>query len=206
MLKWNMRSPENDWHLVWLGAGANVAGKFGIPHETLETALNRLQHHLSLRVLKGSSFWESPALTTEGIDYSKPPYLNAVWLIETKLSPEELLRELKQLEKESGREPRKKWESRPLDLDILFYDQLVIKSDVLTIPHPELHRREFVLRPLLEVGNPIHPIFNSKCSDLLKILESDSTLSSENGKEQKSNSTKLTAKKLSLRYSPSSES
>ena len=87
---------------------------------------------------------------------------------ETSLGPEALLKYLKQLEIELGREGNFRWGPRLIDLDILFYDDLVIDTPPLVIPHPRLHERAFVLVPLADVAPDIvHPVFEKKISALL---------------------------------------
>ena len=81
----------------------------------------------------------------------QPDFINAVVLLETTLSVFSLLIHLQTLEQQAGRVPSERWGPRVIDLDILLYGELVIKSDKLTIPHPDLGRREFVLYPLAEI-------------------------------------------------------
>lgn len=99
----------------------------------------------------------------------QPNYLNAAMIIHTHLSPQQLLSLLKRIEMEEGRVDQKKYASRTLDIDILFYDDLVLNSKEVTIPHPKLHLRKFALVPLAELGmNLIHPTLNKSIDELLK--------------------------------------
>jgi 2-amino-4-hydroxy-6-hydroxymethyldihydropteridine diphosphokinase len=85
-------------------------------------------------------------------------FLNQVWIAETTLSPEELLSKLKTVETLSGRRNREKWQPRPLDIDILFFDDRVVSAPGLKIPHPFIAERKFVLIPLAEVlSGMVHP-------------------------------------------------
>jgi len=94
-------------------------------------------------------------------------FLNACVLCKILMSPYELLAELKNIEKSLGRRKGKKWGPREIDLDILLYEDKILNSDVLTIPHPELHKRDFVLSPLAQIApNWIHPVMKTKISDL----------------------------------------
>ena len=103
---------------------------------------------------------KSPIYETEpwGVE-NQTCYLNMCIAVETELSPATLLATIHSIEKELGRERLVKWASRTIDIDILFYDQLVIESPDLTIPHPLLHQRSFVLDPLADIApNLMHPI------------------------------------------------
>ena len=101
-------------------------------------------------------------------------YLNAVALLETELDPYDLLDALNAIECETGRGPslqRTKWGPRTLDLDILLYDQRVISSDELVVPHPMMHERWFVLKPLVDLDpDAVHPVLEMTVSELLKYV------------------------------------
>ena len=98
-------------------------------------------------------------------------FFNAAAVIRTELSSRELLEQLSRIEAQRGRdhiEARIKWGPRPLDLDIIFYDQQVINEDDLTIPHPLMHERWFVLKPLCEiVPDWVHPILGQTVEQML---------------------------------------
>jgi 2-amino-4-hydroxy-6-hydroxymethyldihydropteridine diphosphokinase len=97
----------------------------------------------------------------------QPAFLNMALEAETGLAPEELLALLKKIEKDMGRQEMAG--GRPLDLDILLYDDITLNADALTIPHPLMHEREFVLGPLAELAEDlIHPVLKKKIGDLLK--------------------------------------
>lgn len=88
------------------------------------------------------------------------------------MTPLKLLKELKHIEKDMGRKPSFRYAPRPIDLDILLWESEVIKTRELTVPHPKLHLREFVLRPLSELNrNLIHPILKKNVGELLDIFE-----------------------------------
>jgi len=96
-----------------------------------------------------------------------------VILIETDLDPFDLLNLLLNIEKEMGRERKIRWGPRNIDLDIIFYDDLVINTDNLKIPHPDAHNRTFVMGPLSEIDPDfVHPVLNKKVKDIyLKLIE-----------------------------------
>jgi 2-amino-4-hydroxy-6-hydroxymethyldihydropteridine diphosphokinase len=94
--------------------------------------------------------------------------------VETKLNPEALLRILKDVEKEVGRKESTKWGPRIIDLDILLIDNIVLNDDDLKIPHPLMHERDFVLRPLCEIApNITHPLLKVSINGLLQQLQKD---------------------------------
>lgn len=82
----------------------------------------------------------------------QPDYVNACAIVETRLSPDALLAALQQLEMEMGKVKKRHWGERVIDLDLLLYDQQVVQTPNLTVPHPWLHQRDFVLIPLAEIA------------------------------------------------------
>lgn len=99
---------------------------------------------------------------------NQPYYLNAATKIETSLNPFDLLQYLKIIEKKLKRRTRVRWGVRTIDLDILLYQNLVLLHKDLCIPHPLLHKRKFVLRPLEEIApNVIHPLFKKNVHTIL---------------------------------------
>jgi 2-amino-4-hydroxy-6-hydroxymethyldihydropteridine diphosphokinase len=130
---------------AYIGLGANQ----GEPQEMLDAAV------AALRTLERSEFVaESPRYVTAPIDAPGPDYLNAVVAIDTELEPYGLLLHLLDLEIMLGRKRRgeKKNAPRKVDLDLLMMDDLILRSTPLTVPHPRLHERAFVLRPLLDLA------------------------------------------------------
>jgi 2-amino-4-hydroxy-6-hydroxymethyldihydropteridine diphosphokinase len=94
--------------------------------------------------------------------------LNQVLKVKTSLTPQELIDEILKIEKSLGRERQEKYGPRLIDIDILFFDNEVIKSKSLTIPHPQLHNRRFVLVPLNEIAPRfIHPVLKKSIAQLL---------------------------------------
>jgi 2-amino-4-hydroxy-6-hydroxymethyldihydropteridine diphosphokinase len=99
-------------------------------------------------------------------------FLNAVAELWTRLDPINLIQHLKAIESRIGRIERPRWHEREIDLDLLFYDDKVLRIPGLTIPHPELHKRAFVLVPMMEIApNFVHPAFERTVSDLFNSVE-----------------------------------
>ena len=132
-------------HSVYIGLGSNLEN----PRHQLHDAVHRLTSLPQTKVLAISSAYQSQPMGPQ----DQPDYLNAVACLDTKLEPSELLDQLQAIEAEQGRQrDGQRWGARTLDLDILLYDDLVMKTDRLTIPHIGVHEREFVLYPLNEIA------------------------------------------------------
>lgn len=132
-----------------LGLGSNLGDR----QENLRSGLRKICDVAGVRLIAVSSIYES-----EPIDCDGGPFLNAVALVETSLDPYALLDLAKKAERAAGR-TGSKGDARPLDIDILFYSDLVLNDSILTIPHPKVFERAFVVAPLREVcaglRNPI---------------------------------------------------
>jgi len=102
----------------------------------------------------------------------QPRFINMAVEIETGLYPRELLKILKNVERELGRKESFKLGPRSIDLDILLFEDIILKEDDLEIPHPLMHKRDFVLKPLCEIApDRIHPVLKKKICDLVQELE-----------------------------------
>jgi len=134
---------------VYLSLGSNVGDR----KANLEKALQLLSQWLDVEQV--SSLYQ-----TEPVGYTEqPPFLNAICRVETDLGPLQLLSLIKGIEASLGRVPSFPNAPRPIDVDILFYGDLVIETPELTIPHPGIEERAFVLIPLLEIApNLLHPV------------------------------------------------
>jgi 2-amino-4-hydroxy-6-hydroxymethyldihydropteridine diphosphokinase len=146
---------------VYLGLGTNLGNK----EANLRTAIHKLQERIGKQVSL-SSFYETAPWGFES-DHS---FLNAAIGLETSLSPIEILHITQEIEKELGRTKKSvngSYSDRLIDIDILLYDTLVLQTPELTIPHPLMTERDFVMNPLIEIaGNVIHPTRQKTLSEL----------------------------------------
>ncbi len=151
--------------VILIALGGNLASAAGPPAETLNRALARLEA-LGVKILSVSSFYETPAWP-EGAD---PPFVNAVAALKTALQPVELLDLLHGVETEFGRMRSVPNAPRTLDIDLLDHDGRVM-DDGITLPHPRLAGRSFVLVPLAEVAPGWrHPVSGQGAGELLAAL------------------------------------
>ena len=129
--------------IAYIGLGSNLGDR----KKNLTDAIQRLASRSPVTILDNSSIIE-----TDPVDYlDQPRFLNQVIVIETSLTPHDLLRELKQAEEDLGRIKSIPKGPRTIDLDILLYDDIILKTDDLTIPHPEIKNRKFILQHLIEL-------------------------------------------------------
>jgi 2-amino-4-hydroxy-6-hydroxymethyldihydropteridine diphosphokinase len=107
----------------------------------------------------------------------QPDFLNMAIELRTSLRPEMLMQQLLEIEKKMGRERKEKWGERIIDIDILLYENEVVNTDNLIIPHPEMHNRKFVLVPLMELHpQAVHPVLQKNISQLLALCTDDSAV------------------------------
>jgi 2-amino-4-hydroxy-6-hydroxymethyldihydropteridine diphosphokinase len=126
-----------------IGLGSNLGDRIA----NLRAALSLIEQS-GPEVIRRSSVWESAPVPPD-----QPAFLNAAAVLNTDHTPETLLDLLKEVEVTLGRRPGRRWGPRPVDLDVLFFDGLVVEGQQLRIPHPLIGERAFVLAPLLEVMN-----------------------------------------------------
>jgi 2-amino-4-hydroxy-6-hydroxymethyldihydropteridine diphosphokinase len=152
-------------HRVYIGIGSNLGERKANHRE----AITRLGELPGTRLVRASSFYES-----EPHGNAKTWFVNSVVEIQTELAPNDLLKRLKAIETLMGRKrvKGKRWGSRIIDLDILIYDHEIIQSRNLKIPHPQLHKRRFVLLPLCELAPQLtHASLGHTISRLLATTE-----------------------------------
>ncbi len=154
------------YHTVYLSIGSNLGDKKG----HLDFAVFALGREKGTSVTAKSSYKE-----TAPVGYLDQPYfLNAALRIRTILSPEELLAKVQAIELEDKRERELRWGPRTLDIDIIYYDDLIYQSDTLCIPHLRMHERNFVLSPLCEIApNVVHPILQKNTKMLREKLHKE---------------------------------
>jgi dihydroneopterin aldolase/2-amino-4-hydroxy-6-hydroxymethyldihydropteridine diphosphokinase len=154
---------ERGWHTAFLSLGSNMGDKKGF----LEYALMRLSQGRDCRVMKISDF-----LVTEPYGMvEQDDFLNACVELKTLLPPLELLHFMQEIELEAHRERTVRWGPRTLDLDLLFYDDIVMDSEELTLPHKEIQKRFFVLEPLCQIAPyKRHPVLNMTVAQLRQLL------------------------------------
>jgi 2-amino-4-hydroxy-6-hydroxymethyldihydropteridine diphosphokinase len=156
------------FYRIFVGLGSNLGNR----RNNYQKALQQIAALPKTRIVKSSSLYES-----EPLGDAKNWYVNGVIEIETEFAPEKLLSRLQAIEEALGRkrsQETKKWASRKIDLDVLLFDNQIIESRTLKIPHPELHKRRFVLLPLSELAPQlIHPRLGMSIVELLANLKDD---------------------------------
>lgn len=133
--------------LAYIGLGSNLEN----PLQQIKTAIDDLQSLVDINIVSVSSLYQSPPMGPT----DQPDYINAVLALETSLNPHQLLDALQSVEQLHGRVRKRHWGERTLDLDILLYGDLILDDERLTIPHPGMHERAFVLYPLAEIAENI---------------------------------------------------
>jgi 2-amino-4-hydroxy-6-hydroxymethyldihydropteridine diphosphokinase len=154
--------------IVFLSIGSNLGSKT----KNIELVKYKLEKK-NIKIIKSSKNYE----TLSWPDKKKPKFVNIVLKVKTFLSPVDLMKKCLYIEKELGRLRNKKNEPRTCDIDIIDYDKRIIKSaksQNLTIPHPKMHKRNFVLLPLFEIAKTwIHPLKKVSIKDLINALDAE---------------------------------
>jgi 2-amino-4-hydroxy-6-hydroxymethyldihydropteridine diphosphokinase len=149
---------------AYVALGANLQDR----RANIERAIDELNRIPTSRVVRMSSLIENVAI---GGPEDSPDFLNGAAEIETTLPPRDLLHQLHEIERKLGRERREKWGPRIIDLDLLLYGKEIIETDELTVPHPLMHTRQFVLQPLAEIApTVVHPVLHRTVHELLAQL------------------------------------
>lgn len=144
--------------IIYIGIGSNMGDRQAHCKDAIEKLKDK-----GIVIKKASSMYETKPWGLE----EQSDFINMTVEAETGLSPEKLLKTLKEVEKEIGRKKTVRWGPRIIDLDILFYDDIVINIEHLQIPHPLLHKRDFVLFPLSEIApDKVHPVLKKNIRQL----------------------------------------
>ena len=150
---------ERKWNKVYIAAGSNLGDK----EETLKEAIYKIDKRKDCVVTKVSNFY-----TTDPVGYEdQDQFVNCVFEINTLQTPSELMDTLLEVEKDFKRERIIRWGPRTLDLDIIFYDDIISYDEHILIPHPRAHERQFVMKPMCDI-NPyyVHPIYRKRVMDI----------------------------------------
>jgi 2-amino-4-hydroxy-6-hydroxymethyldihydropteridine diphosphokinase len=155
--------------MILIAVGANLPSALGPPRAACEAAYARLEER-GLRLLRRSPFYETAPVPVS----DQPWYVNGVAVAETRLPPADLLALLHEVEAEMGRLRGLPNAPRVIDLDLLAYDEEVVTSGALTLPHPRLHLRAFVLLPLRDVAADWrHPASGAGLAEMIAALPAD---------------------------------
>lgn len=148
-------------HTIFLALGSNVGDQEGQMNDAIKLLTSQVTH------ISRAPFYRSKPM---GVT-NQPDFVNMALKGSTILSPGELLTFVKAIEQQIGRVYRYRWGPREIDIDIIFYDNLIFKSETLEIPHPRAVERDFVLRPISDLDPTfVHPVFHKQVDELLTSL------------------------------------
>jgi len=158
----------NTENTVYLLLGSNLGDRV----QVLQSAVEMIQNEIG-NIIQASSIYETAPW---GV-LDQPSFLNQVLAVSTALEPEEILRLVLGMEHELGRVRYERWGARVIDIDILFFQNLIADTARLTIPHPRLHERRFTLVPLAEIAPDfIHPVLQTTVAMLLETCQDNSNV------------------------------
>lgn len=152
--------------IVYLSLGSNLGDRVGY----IQQATSLLSSHPDINIVATSSFYETEPWEMDSENW----FVNAVIQITTTLTPEKLLDECQRIENQLGRKPHngEKYSDRTIDIDIIFYDKLILNTERLTIPHKHFHKRVFMLVPMLEIAEDfVHPFFGKTVESLYEAID-----------------------------------
>lgn len=152
------------WHMACLATGSNVGDK----QKYVEDGIKAIEQDERCRVIKTSKLFRTSAYG----EVEQEEFLNGALVMKTLYTPEELLDRIHEIEAAAGRERKIHWGPRTLDLDIIFYDDLVMNTDTLQIPHIDMQNRDFVLEPLSQlVPYVVHPVLGKTVVQLCEEVQ-----------------------------------
>jgi len=159
-----MTTNKNTFSTVYIGVGSNMGDRY----KNIQDAEKEISKSDSCKIVRVSKIYE-----TDPVGYlDQDNFLNCVFEINTQLIPDQLIDFMLSTEKILKRERIVHWGPRTIDLDILFYNNMIISSSNLIIPHPRMHERMFVMKPLCDlIPEYVHPVLNESCLLIKKKLE-----------------------------------
>ena len=147
--------------IAYIGIGSNL----GTPGKNCIEAIEKISNTKDIKIISRSSFYQTEPIGEVQQDW----FVNSAIKIKTNLSPTHLLSALLNIESAMGRTREEKWGPRLIDLDLLFYGNLILEKKGLTLPHPEIQKRKFVLIPMSEIAeNLVHPTLKKAIKILLQ--------------------------------------
>jgi 2-amino-4-hydroxy-6-hydroxymethyldihydropteridine diphosphokinase len=154
---------------AYLGLGSNIGDRYAF----IKKAIVKIKSNKRIKVIHCSSIFETEPWGLK----EQREFLNCVIKIETDIPPVELVNEMKEIETKLGRKKKEMWGEREIDIDVLFYDDIVYSDEEISIPHMELHNRRFVLVPMCEIApDYVHPAFDMRIIELLDITPDKSVV------------------------------
>ena len=154
---------ERGWHTAYLSIGSNMGDR----EKNLRDAVEALKENTSVRKVRVSEFIE-----TEPYGYTaQDMFFNGAVQLQTTENPEGLLKLLQQIEQDGHRERTIHWGPRTIDLDLILYEDVIMNTEELTLPHREMHKRKFVLEPMVQIAPwAVHPVYKKTVCELLEGL------------------------------------